>query len=601
MCKKGWIFCAISLISGISWSQSNALNTAAETTPALRISELSFIDTSVNYFQAHQASLIGSLVEQVGLQNTAGFSVLHIGDELVGDLSPMLGEALFGKGRGPGLFFPGSLINHALPAEVETQHTGDWVYATPVENNRILAVGITGYAARTEDLKSSLSVSIPTGYGKNIDKFTMYCERSEQHFDVLVTCLGAKKADGRASVITKKEFPASISYRNAPYLEFAVPAGTKEILIQFKQIISTQKSFVLHGISLTNSNQGNLHSVGMRGCGFQQFNRLELLKQHLIQLSPNVILLDFGAHDNYRGPEDEAIYLEPIKRSIQILKEAVPSSKIVVVIPQDGIRGGRTLSTFEKYEKAIIALCKTEKVAYYDYYRVAGGKYSAQYWADFQLFMSDGLHLQEQGTSIKGQLYAAAWHQTAKRYGQGYRQFVIAEDTSKRLAFRTRDTLSKNIMVSEVWRYHVVRRGETAYRIALRYGITTAQLKEWNHLRNYNISAGMRLKVGKLAIATKADPIQTIEMKDSADADAQNPAIVPTVNEKPKTVDTLTTSPKPKPEKNPVKPKIAYHKVKTGETLYSISKAYGLTVDQLKRMNGLRSNNIAVGRLLRVQ
>jgi len=111
--------------------------------------------------------------------------------------------------------------------------------------------------------------------------------------------------------------------------------------------------------------------------------------------------------------------LEPIKRSIQILKEALPSSKIVVVVPQDGIRGGRTLSTFEKYEKSIIALCKTEKVVYYDWYRVAGGKYAAQYWADFQLFMVDGLHLQEAGNALKGQLYASAWENTTKRYNNG--------------------------------------------------------------------------------------------------------------------------------------------------------------------------------------
>jgi LysM repeat protein len=207
----------------------------------------------------------------------------------------------------------------------------------------------------------------------------------------------------------------------------------------------------------------------------------------------------------------------------------LPSSKIVVVVPQDGIRGGRTLSTFEKYEKAIIALCKTEKVIYYDWYRVAGGKYAAQYWADFQLFMVDGLHLQEAGNSLKGQLYATAWENTARRYNNGYRQFIIAEDSSKRLAFRTRDTLTKNIVVSEVWRYHVVRRGETAYRIALRYGITVAQLKEWNHLRSYNISAGTRLKVGKLSIATKSDPIQTLEMKDSADADGST-SLSPEIN-----------------------------------------------------------------------
>jgi LysM repeat protein len=48
-------------------------------------------------------------------------------------------------------------------------------------------------------------------------------------------------------------------------------------------------------------------------------------------------------------------------------------------------------------------------------------------------------------------------------------------------------------------------------------------------------------------------------------------------------------------------PKIKYHKVQAGQTLYSISKAYGMDVATLKRLNGLRSNNLTVGRLLRVR
>jgi len=42
------------------------------------------------------------------------------------------------------------------------------------------------------------------------------------------------------------------------------------------------------------------------------------------------------------------------------------------------------------------------------------------------------------------------------------------------------------------------------------------------------------------------------------------------------------------------------HRVARGETLYSIARRYGVTVDELKRANGLSSNTILVGRELRV-
>lgn len=42
------------------------------------------------------------------------------------------------------------------------------------------------------------------------------------------------------------------------------------------------------------------------------------------------------------------------------------------------------------------------------------------------------------------------------------------------------------------------------------------------------------------------------------------------------------------------------HKVKQGETIFSLAKKYGLTVSQLKKMNNLSNDNIAIGRNLKV-
>ena len=79
--KRGLLFIACTLISGFVCAQI--------------AKEYSFLDTSSNHFQAHQASLIGSLTEQIAQRNTPPFSVLHIGDELVRDVAQPLGEDLF--------------------------------------------------------------------------------------------------------------------------------------------------------------------------------------------------------------------------------------------------------------------------------------------------------------------------------------------------------------------------------------------------------------------------------------------------------------------------------------------------------------------------
>ncbi len=591
---------------------------------------LKFLDTSSNLIQSYQVSTIANILATYEARTTSGQTIMHIGDEQVSSVATGFHKGLMGNAATPGLFFPSTLANLSIPTDIYSSHSGLWTYATPSETNRLLPAGITGYVAQTSEAGSTITIQIPTHYQRVSDRFTLYCERTEMSFDIIVQTCSGRKSDGSPINPIKKEFPSGSAFRNGmESIDLTLPAGTKEILITCKKSRPTQQSFTLWGASLTNSAALQFHSIGMRGSGYSDLLRLEQFFEQLPVINPDIILLDFGLYDNYRAPESESIYLRPLKDCLAKLKASVPSAKIVVCIPQDCIRGGRTLQTFEKFEQAVINLCKTERVAYYDWFRVAGGKYSAQYWADYQLFKPDGLHLEEPGESLKTQCYASVFQQTQNRYVNGYRQFILPADSSMRLAFRTRDTLSKHVLVTEVWRYHVVRRGETAYRIALRYGITVAQLKEWNHLRNYNIAAGTRLKVGKISIATKSDPIQSVETKDSTDAESNadiTPVIIPgkspvkitpkadngnnpklnSSNQNKEISDTASNnSVSPKPDSRLVHTnipsKVKYHKVQPGQTLYSISKAYGMDVETIKRLNGLRSNNIAVGRLLRVR
>jgi len=56
------------------------------------------------------------------------------------------------------------------------------------------------------------------------------------------------------------------------------------------------------------------------------------------------------------------------------------------------------------------------------------------------------------------------------------------------------------------------------------------------------------------------------------------------------------------PEKAVAKPPVEMkiHEVKAGETLFNISKRYGLTTSELKNLNGLKDDQLAIGQLLLV-
>lgn len=95
-------------------------------------------------------------------------------------------------------------------------------------------------------------------------------------------------------------------------------------------------------------------------------------------------------------------------------------------------------------------------------------------------------------------------------------------------------------------RQHTVQEGETLFQIARQYDITVADLREWNDLRDDE------LKVG-----------QTLLVRPPADE-----AIV--------------------------------HTVEPQETLFSISKQYGVSIAALKRWNNLENNALKIGQELTV-
>ncbi len=65
--------------------------------------------------------------------------------------------------------------------------------------------------------------------------------------------------------------------------------------------------------------------------------------------------------------------------------------------------------------------------------------------------------------------------------------------------------------------------------------------------------------------------------------------------------ETPKPKPKPQPQPQPAPPKIVYHKVKSGETLFSISKKYGTSTTAIMKLNNMRNYNIRAGQNLRVK
>ena len=133
--------------------------------------------------------------------------------------------------------------------------------------------------------------------------------------------------------------------------------------------------------------------------------------------------------------------------------------------------------------------------------------------------------------------------------------------------------------VVRVVRYRV-RRGDTLAGIAERFDVSVEQLKRWNHISGGHVSRGARLRIYAGSLSASAAP--AAKPKPMAQKEGQE-------------LQTVSAGKAENAEK-------VEHRVKPGETLYSIARAYRTSVSALKQANPfLAGRALQAGDVLAIQ
>lgn len=111
--------------------------------------------------------------------------------------------------------------------------------------------------------------------------------------------------------------------------------------------------------------------------------------------------------------------------------------------------------------------------------------------------------------------------------------------------------------------FHRVRSGETLIGIASLYHVTVTDLRRWNSLRSNRISIGQRLRVAAASTAINTSADQTGLIADNSDS---------------RTV----------------------YRVRPGDSLWSIAKKFGVSLDQLKEWNTTAERDIRPGQRITI-
>ena len=148
--------------------------------------------------------------------------------------------------------------------------------------------------------------------------------------------------------------------------------------------------------------------------------------------------------------------------------------------------------------------------------------------------------------------------------------------------------------------YYTVKSGDSLWSISKKFGITVDELKNANNLSSNLLSVGQNLIIpGKEAQATsdeyvvkKGDTLYSIARKYNTSVDnlksinniTTDSLAIGQIIKLPSTSSTASDT----------------YIVKKGDSLYSIARTYNTSVDKLKEINNLTSNVLAIGQVLKL-
>jgi len=156
--------------------------------------------------------------------------------------------------------------------------------------------------------------------------------------------------------------------------------------------------------------------------------------------------------------------------------------------------------------------------------------------------------------------------------------------------------------VSTNFETYTVVLGDTLYGIANKYGVSVADIKEINNLTSNTLSIGQKLVIPTDDVIVDSDIINYIDYRvvlgDTLYGIANKYGV--SVDEI-KRINNLSNNNLSIGQII----RIPYldtkiYTVVSGDTIYSIAKKYGLSVDELKKLNNLTSNTLSVGQILNV-
>lgn len=557
-----------------------------------------FIQYDRNYIEFGSSNALKSFFDKIPQTPYRKLKILHVGDShlqadiLSGSIRNRLQEALGYGGRG--LVFPFKAAGTHSAYDYKSYASGTWDYTKNTQREARYDMGLIGATVYTTDTAAGFKLVFRDGFIKeNFTRIRIYCKQDAASFD-----LRMKYSDKAADL----HIDCNDTNSGKPYIQVNLPHSTDTLEFFVHKTDSLQTRFECYGLLIESpADNGVLYnSTGINGAGYKSILKQRLFARQLADLNPDLVIIDLGANDFFAGSFYESEMESNLKKILDLVRTASPSSNIIISNAQDiYYRRKRDVVECRNFSDMTRRIALEYHCAFYDYYDVAGGRASMNQWLKRGLAQSDKVHLTTPGYNVRGELLLNALLNSYATYllNPGKDSLFASNypiDTSELKKYFVEEinfNQEKNKVVTEVYHepesitesdnkiYYTIRSGDNLGSIAMKFGVTVRELQYWNGLSGTKIIAGKSLVIYKKGTQTTAPPVNRTQVQTTVTPTPTKPAA--TVNTSQRNTYRKTS-----------------HIVKSGDTLWALAQKYHTSVDAIKKANNLKSDKLNIGQVL---
>ena len=364
--------------------------------------DLPFIDLKQNNIQ--NVTYLEPFFEKLyALKNGTGptVNILHIGDshiqaDLLTDVVRRSLQNEFGN-AGRGLIIPGRVAGTNEPMNIRSYSSSTWAAKRVVHPSNPLPIGIGGITINTQKERTSFYVKMnDNSMDYSFNSVSIFSQEDPHCFDIVLM-------DSSSAVLGKF---SSGERMGAQVSRLTLPAYYDHVGFLAVKERDQQNHATVFGLNLENGRRGVLyHAVGVNGAKYEHYNLAQHFSAQAAYLNPDIIIISLGTNESAEYPYYRKDFVKEVKRFLDALQKSNPSTRFILVTPPDAfMKKVKVNPNIESIRDKLLQVAVERGIAFWDMYKINGGRNSAAEWRMRGLLRADGVHFTKEGYALQGRL-----------------------------------------------------------------------------------------------------------------------------------------------------------------------------------------------------